>query len=133
MGQPLVPTVFDFGRKAARPHQAELLDWLAAELIESGWSMKHLHSLIVNSAAYRMSSTLAGGEIAAAKDPENQYWWRRVPIRLESQLIVATRCFRWPELSIPRWAVRPCCQTSKRPRRGAASISSIPTTSATCS
>ncbi len=87
MGQPLVPTVFDFGRKAARPHHAELLDWLAAELIESGWSMKHLHSLIVNSAAYRMTSSVAGGEVAAAKDPENQYWWRRVPIRLESQLV----------------------------------------------
>ena len=49
--------------------------------------MKHLHSLIVNSAAYRMSSTMAGGEAAAAKDPENLYWWRRVPIRLESQLV----------------------------------------------
>jgi Protein of unknown function (DUF1553)/Protein of unknown function (DUF1549)/Planctomycete cytochrome C len=87
MGQPLVPTVFDFGLKGTRPTHPELLDWLAAELIESGWSMKHLHSLIVNSAAYRMSSSMAGGEVAAAKDPENHYCWRRVPIRLESQVV----------------------------------------------
>jgi len=87
MGQPLVPTVFDFGRNGARPTHPELLDWLAAELIESGWSMKHLHSVIMNSAAYRMSSTTSGGEVAAEKDPENLFWWRRVPIRLESQLL----------------------------------------------
>lgn len=87
MGQPLVPTVFDFGLKGANPTHPELLDWLAAELIDSGWSMKHLHSLIVNSAAYRLSSTIAGNEVAAKKDPENRYWWRRVPIRLESQVV----------------------------------------------
>jgi hypothetical protein len=87
MGQPLVPTMFDFGRNGTRPTHPELLDWLAAELIESGWSMKHLHSVIMNSAAYRMGSTMARGEVAAEKDPENLYWWRRVPIRLESQVV----------------------------------------------
>ncbi|MBM3964867.1 MAG: DUF1553 domain-containing protein [Planctomycetes bacterium] len=87
MGQPLVPTVFDFGRKGIPPSQPELLDWLASELIESGWSMKHLHSLIVRSAAYRMSSSVAGGDAAFAKDPENKLWWRRVPIRIESQVV----------------------------------------------
>ncbi|HTU27167.1 MAG TPA: DUF1553 domain-containing protein, partial [Pirellulales bacterium] len=65
----------------------ELLDWLAAELVESGWSMKHLHRLIVSSAAYRMSSSLAGAEAAAGRDPDNRYWWRRVPIRLEAQAV----------------------------------------------
>ena len=87
MGQPLVPTVFDFGRKGTPPVNQELLDWLAAELIESGWSMKHLHSLIVESAVYRMSSSMAGAESNSVKDPENRYWWRRVPIRMESQLV----------------------------------------------
>ncbi len=87
MGQPLVPTVFDFGRNGARPTHPELLDWLAAELIDSGWSMKHLHRVIVGSAAYRMSSSTAGGEAMAAKDPDNRYCWRRVPIRLESEVI----------------------------------------------
>jgi Protein of unknown function (DUF1553)/Protein of unknown function (DUF1549)/Planctomycete cytochrome C len=87
MGQPLVPTMFDFGRNGTSPTHPELLDWLASELIDSGWSMKHLHSLIVNSAAYRMSSSVAGADGALAADPENKLWWRRVATRLESQLV----------------------------------------------
>ncbi|MFM7322414.1 MAG: DUF1553 domain-containing protein [Armatimonadota bacterium] len=87
MGQPLVPTVFDFGRKGTPPTHPELLDWLASELIDSGWSMKHIHTLIVGSAAYRMSSSVAGADAVAAKDPDNRLWWRRTPIRLESQLV----------------------------------------------
>ena len=87
MGQPLVSTVFDFGRNGTPPTHPELLDWLAVELIDSGWSMKHLHRLIVNSAAYRMSSTMAGSEDCVSKDPENRFLWRRVPIRLESQAV----------------------------------------------
>jgi Protein of unknown function (DUF1553)/Protein of unknown function (DUF1549)/Planctomycete cytochrome C len=91
MGQPLVPTVFDFGRNGATPQHPELLDWLASELIDSGWSMKHLHSLIVTSAAYRLSSSVKSdlqlGSKATQADSENLYWWRRMPIRLESQLL----------------------------------------------
>ncbi len=87
LGTPLVPTVFDFGRKGIRPANQELLDWLAAELMDNGWSMKHLHRVIVNSAAYRMSSSVVGGDANLAKDPDNRYLWRRTPIRLESQLV----------------------------------------------
>ncbi len=87
MGAPLVPTVFDFGRNGTRPANPELLDWLAAELMDSNWSMQHVHRLIVNSAVYRMSSSATGGEANVAKDSDNRYWWRRVPIRLESQLV----------------------------------------------
>jgi hypothetical protein len=87
MGEPLVATVFDFGRKGIRPSHPELLDWLAAEFVEHGWSMKHLHYLITTSAAYRMSSSLAGADAQQAIDPENRLWWRRVPIRLESQVV----------------------------------------------
>lgn len=86
-GTPLVSTVFDFGRKGAAPTHPELLDWLAAEFMESGWSMKHLHRLIVTSAAYRMSSSLKGSEVNAAKDPENRYLWRRNSIRLEAEVV----------------------------------------------
>ena len=86
-GTPLVPTVFEFGRKNPPPTHPELLDWLASELVDNGWSMKHLHRLIVTSAAYRMSSSLAGGETSAAKDPDNLRWWRRTPIRLEAQAV----------------------------------------------
>ena len=87
MGKPLVATLFDFGLNGARPTHPELLDWLAAEFMESGWSMKHLHQVIVSSAAYRMSSSSAASEMNSVQDPDNQYWWRRVPIRLESQLV----------------------------------------------
>ena len=87
MGRPLVATVFDFGRNGAAPTHPELLDWLASELMDNGWSMKHLHRLITNSAAYRLSSSLADGEQNVERDPENRYWWRRVPIRVESQVV----------------------------------------------
>ncbi|QDT75513.1 Planctomycete cytochrome C [Lacipirellula limnantheis] len=87
LGTPLVATTFDFGRKGNPPTHVELLDWLAAELIESGWSMKHVHRLIVNSATYRLSSSVAARETNRASDPDNAGWWRRTPIRLESQAV----------------------------------------------
>ena len=55
---PLVASVYDFGRDGSPPTHPELLDWLAAEFMESGWSMKHLHRLIVTSAAYRCASSM---------------------------------------------------------------------------
>lgn len=88
MGQPLVPTMFDFGRNGTPPTHPELLDWLALELIESGWSMKHIHRLIVTSQAYRLSSSNAGAaESNLAADPENRYYWRMNPIRAEAQMV----------------------------------------------
>ena len=87
MGTPLAPNVFDLGRNSPPPSNPELLDWLAAELIESGWDMKHLHRLIVTSATYRMSSETTGREADVAKDPDNVFWWRRNTIRLESEVI----------------------------------------------
>ena len=87
MGQPLVATLFDFGRKGAAPTHPELLDWLAVEFIESGWSMKHLHRLIVTSAAYRRSSSVAGAESSLAVDPDNRHLWRRTPVRLDAEVV----------------------------------------------
>jgi Protein of unknown function (DUF1553)/Protein of unknown function (DUF1549)/Planctomycete cytochrome C len=86
LGTPLVASVFDFGRKGSPPSHPELIDWLATELIDSGWNMKHLHRLIVESAVYRLSSS-AGAEDSRAKDPENLLLWRRTPSRLESQVV----------------------------------------------
>ena len=51
-GRPLVETVFDLGRKGSAPSHPELLDWLAVELMENGWSMKHLHRVLVTSDLY---------------------------------------------------------------------------------
>lgn len=95
MGQPLVPTVFDFGRKGTPPTHPALLDWLAVELVESGWSMKHMHRLIVTSGVYRLSSSNAGTSdnmtVSAAaahlQDPGNRYYWRMNPVRLEAQIV----------------------------------------------
>jgi len=88
MGHPLVPTMFDFGRKGTPPTHPELLDWLAVELTEHGWSMKHIHRLIVTSNTYRMTSSSAGAAAnTLAADPENRYYWRSNPIRMEAQLV----------------------------------------------
>ena len=86
-GQGLVASHFDFGRHGAKPTHPQLLDWLAAELMENGWSMKHLHRLIVTSSAYRMSSSLANADEQRSRDPDNQLLWCRQPIRLESQAV----------------------------------------------
>ncbi len=87
MGAPLVSTVFDFGRNGASPTHPELLDWLACEWIESGWSMKHIHRLIVTSATYRMNSGITGGETNRRQDADNRWLWRRDSIRLEAQVV----------------------------------------------
>lgn len=88
MGRPLVATVFDFGRNGAAPSHPELLDWLAIELVEHGWSMKHIHRLIVLSNTYRMSSSSAGAsEQNLAQDEENKFYWRANPVRMEAQLV----------------------------------------------
>jgi hypothetical protein len=86
-GKPLVATVFDFGRKGAGPTHPELLDWLAVELVEKGWSLKHLHRLMVTSEAYRRSSASADAAASRTIDPENRYYWRMNPIRMDAQAL----------------------------------------------
>lgn len=101
-GQPLVASVFDFGRKGAAPTHPELLDWLAVELMEgpsppaplpkgegsNRWSMKHIHRLLVTSQAYQMSSSSHGATARNLKDdPDNRSYWRMNPQRMESQAV----------------------------------------------
>ncbi len=86
-GVPLVPTVFDFGRKGQAPTQPALLDWLAVEFMETGWSQRHLHRLLVTSATYRMSSSTLGCEANIAIDAENRLLWRMNPTRMEAQVV----------------------------------------------
>ena len=94
--QPLVNTVFDFGRNGNKPTHPELLDWLAVEWMESGWSMKHIHQLIVTSSAYQRDSS--GKDNAAANsDPDNRWLWRMNSGRMEAEvlrdsLLVAANC-----------------------------------------
>ena len=70
-GHGLVRTPDNFGRLGERPTHPELLDWLAAEFVSSNWSVKHLHRLIVTSAAYRMSTHL--DPAAFRLDPDNRW------------------------------------------------------------
>ncbi len=93
-GTGLVPTPSDFGRMGMKPSHPELLDWLAAEFIRSGWSMKHMHRLIVLSAAYRRASfptrsQSSGNELENSfyKDAESRYLWRFPSRRLEAESI----------------------------------------------
>jgi hypothetical protein len=84
-GDGLVRTVSDFGTRGELPTHPELLEWLTGEFIRSGWSLKHLHRLMVNSATYQQASSL--DENKAAIDPENRLLWRRRPVRLESEIL----------------------------------------------
>ncbi len=86
-GRPLVPQVFEFGRKGSPPTHPELLDWLAAEFMQQGWSFKQLHRLIVTSKVYQLSSSAAGGEASVAADSENRYLWRMNSVRMEAQAV----------------------------------------------
>lgn len=88
IGEPLVAGVDDFGLRAQRPRHAALLDWLAVELIESGWRMKPLHRLILMSNTYRMRSD-AGDNHASNRriDPDNHGLWRMNRRRLEAEVV----------------------------------------------
>jgi hypothetical protein len=86
-GTGLVPTPSDFGHLGVKPSHPELLDWLAAEFIRSGWSVKHMHRLIVLSAVYRQSSDMSDQSDAAAKDADVRYLWRFPSHRLEAESI----------------------------------------------
>lgn len=97
-GEPLVPTPNDFGLAGARPSHPELLDYLASEIIASGWSLKKLHRLIVTSATYKQVSAqpeknasklvLIGAKAKktpAEFDAENRLLWRQNLRRLSAE------------------------------------------------
>ena len=73
-GQGIVRTPDNFGALGLRPTHPELLDWLACQFIESNWSIKQMHRIIMNSATYRMSSKYQ--ERTYEIDPDNKLWWR---------------------------------------------------------
>jgi hypothetical protein len=84
-GRGLVPTLEDFGLKGEPPTHPELLDWLAVEFMERGWSMKHVHKLIVMSAAYRQSSRVTPELLA--RDDQNKLYARGPRVRLDAETI----------------------------------------------
>lgn len=83
---PLVSSVYDFGLNGASPRHPELLDWLAVELMESGWSMKHVHRLIVTSETYRRATAVGDSENGEI-DIENELLWRMNTGRMEAEVV----------------------------------------------
>lgn len=82
-GRGLVASAGDFGVLGERPSHPELLDWLAAEFVDSGWDLKHLHRVILNSTAYQQSTqhTSHGDTV----DPDNRLLSRQSIRRLEAE------------------------------------------------
>ncbi|HUG66694.1 MAG TPA: DUF1549 domain-containing protein, partial [Pirellulaceae bacterium] len=84
-GRGLVVTPSDFGLNGSRPSHPELLDWLASEFIRSGWSIKHIHRLVLSSKTYRQSHRI--DPRSATIDRDNQWLWRFASRRLEGEAI----------------------------------------------
>ncbi len=84
-GAGLLETPNDFGFNGGKPTHPELLDWLAAEFQRSNFSLKHMHRLIVTSAAYQQASTARPD--ALKTDANNRWLWRMSPRRLDAETI----------------------------------------------
>ncbi len=84
-GTGLVETSEDLGVQSPAPSHPELLDWLAVEFMDSGWSLKKLHRLIVTSATYRQSSTVTPD--LYQKDPYNRLLARGPRHRVEAEIV----------------------------------------------
>ena len=84
-GTGIVSTSNDFGLNGAKPSHPELLDWLATEFIRSGWSIKHMHKLIMLSDTYQQSSRMNGE--GRKIDADTRLLWRFPSRRLEAEAI----------------------------------------------
>jgi hypothetical protein len=90
-GTGLVDTPNDLGRNGSKPTHPELLDWLADEFVASGWSVKHMHRVIMGSATFRQASRATPAGLA--KDADSQLLWRFPPRRLEAEAVRDTMLF----------------------------------------
>ena len=86
-GEGIVATPENLGKSGAAPTHPELLEWLAADLVENGWRVKPLIKRMMMSAAYRQASARKDDERAYAADPENKLLWKMRLRRLESEAI----------------------------------------------
>ncbi|MDC0200817.1 DUF1549 and DUF1553 domain-containing protein [Verrucomicrobia bacterium] len=84
-GEGIVKTSDNFGSVGEKPSHPELLEWLAGELIRTGWNLKSMHRVIMSSAVYRQGTQW--DEKRHAIDPENKLLWRRTPRRMEGEII----------------------------------------------
>lgn len=98
-GKGIVDTPANFGRSGSLPTHPELLDWLASEFVESGWSFKKLHKLLVTSTVYRQATFISAQDPGVREgedgreadpltvDPENRLLWRMPLRRLDSEIV----------------------------------------------
>lgn len=84
-GEGIVRTPSNFGKMGEPPSHPELLDWLALELVDKGWSLKALHRQMLTSQAYQMASVDTPANVKI--DPENRFFWRMPRVRLEAETI----------------------------------------------
>lgn len=84
-GVGIVDTPNDFGRNGSTPTHPELLDWLADQFVRSGWSVKHLHRLILDSSTYRQAGAV--NPTAITRDADGRLLWRFPPRRMEAEVI----------------------------------------------
>ena len=85
-GTGLVASPSDYGIKGVPPTHPELLDWLALEFVNSGWSIKHIHRQIVLSSTYRQTSKNEN-LVALKADPDNKYLWRMNRKRMDAEIL----------------------------------------------
>ena len=85
-GRGIVRTLDNLGRMGDTPTHPELLDWLAVEFMDRGWSIKEMHRLLMTSEAYRMASSFRH-EASADADPENNLLWHYRGQRLEAEIL----------------------------------------------
>ncbi|APZ94783.1 DUF1553 domain-containing protein [Fuerstiella marisgermanici] len=86
-GTGLVETPSDFGLNGAAPSHPELLDWLANEFVSNGWSVKHMHRLIMSSGTYQQSAVPAAGTSGRTVDGNNRLLWHYPSRRMEAEAI----------------------------------------------
>lgn len=97
-GRGLVQTPNDFGRQGKRPTHPELLDYLAGRFMESGWSVKEMHKLILLSRAWQLASSDVLQSVE--RDPQNELWWKFTRRRLDAESIRDSLLFVSGELDM---------------------------------
>ncbi|MFO0953848.1 MAG: DUF1553 domain-containing protein [Isosphaeraceae bacterium] len=112
-GAGLVASPENLGYAGPPPSHPALLEWLAAELAGSGWSMKHLHRLIVGSAGYRRASAASDADLLARVDPDNRLLGHFPPRRLDAEAVRDAMLAVSGELDPARGG--PAVSTTRRP------------------
>jgi len=86
-GRGIASNTSDFGKLGEKPTHPELLDYLAANFVKNGWSIKKIHRLMMTSATYRQSGVQPTPAVAKLKDPDNRWLWRMTTRRLDAEQI----------------------------------------------